>query len=420
MPDQREWSSHRWNPVRTVNRALYLIFACLVVFAVYHALPPSHITIETGPVNGSYYDDALKYKQELQSQGIAVTLQPNPDSVDIIDRVAVATGQVRIGFVAQRVNRADFPDVRSLGAIELQPLFIFYSTGMGQIATPDDLRGRRIVMPTQLSATSEASLRLLRHYDVTPENTSITFLPIAKAAAALGAGQFDAGFFMLAPRNAFITRLAANRKLRLLSLGDVVALSRIDPYVRPVVLPHRVYDVESDIPPEDIHMLAAPVNVVVREDTPPAILYPLMQAMADVHQGATLINNAGEFPNLINISLPADPLATQFQKSGTPWIYRNLPLWMASLIDSYFVLGLALVVIIEVYRGFHYLTELVDFLFVNLWLWILMRIERRSRGGQRLTAIERKLVDLAESTLSRTDKHRRSEELIGHIRRTMR
>ncbi len=295
-------------------------------------------------------------------------------------------------------------------------MFIFYAAKLGATDSLDVLRGHRIVMPPEHSASSQAALQVLRRYDVTAANTSITFLPIADAVQALQAGRYDAGFFMLTPDNSFVTSLAADDNLRLLSLSDTVALSRLDPYLRAVVLPRRVYDVEQNIPAQDVNLLAATVNVVARKDTPDAVLYPLLAAMAQQHRASSLVANAGRFPNLVELSLPAAPTAVRFEKSGMPWVYENLPLWMASLIDSYLAIGVAIVVIIEFYRTSVYFSDLCEFLFISMWLGLLANIERRtSRGGQ-LRTIDHKLVTLAERTLKRTSRHRRGEELVGRIR----
>jgi hypothetical protein len=163
-------------------------------------------------------------------------------------------------------------------------------------------------------------------------------------------------------------------------------------------------------------MLAATVNVVARRNVPPAILYLLLDAMNDTHHGSTLINDAGVFPNLVDISLPANPLATEYEKDGVPWIYRVLPRWMAALVDSYLIIGLALVMIAELWRNTFHLTELIDFLLTHFWLRVLLRIERRARSGNKLDVIHHKLVDIAESALFRGDRRQRSEEIIGRIR----
>jgi hypothetical protein len=79
-----------WTPVRALNGTIYILVALLLTGAISRAIPPSHITIATGPIGGSYSQHAPKYKQELQSRGIAVTLRPDPDSVKIISHVEAA------------------------------------------------------------------------------------------------------------------------------------------------------------------------------------------------------------------------------------------------------------------------------------------------------------------------------------------
>jgi TRAP-type uncharacterized transport system substrate-binding protein len=416
MADQPRRHVLGWKPLRVINYSIYALSLIFITIAIYRAIPPTQVTIGTGPIGGSYYEDAMSYQRALESRGITVHLKPIPDSLDIINYVESEQNHVSIGFTAQQINPVNYPNTRSLGAIELQPLFVFAATKLGIMNTPDGLRGRSIVMPPERSATSQAALQLLRRYDVTPANTHVTFLPIAEAVSGLAKGAFDAGFFMLSPTDGFITTLVADRNLRLLSLRDAVTLSRLDPYLRPIVLPHGVYDLEKDIPVEDVHMLAATVNVVANRNVAPAILYALFQAMSDTHHGSSLINNAGEFPNLVDISLPAHPVATDFEKNGIPWAYFYLPRWMASLVDSYLIIGLTIVAVAELWSSMVYLTELVDFLFVHFWLRILVRIEKHARSGRELDAFRIKLVDIAESALFRTDRRQRSEELIGRIR----
>jgi TRAP-type uncharacterized transport system substrate-binding protein len=407
----------RWRPLGAINYGVYALSLIFIAIAIYRAVPPTQVTIGTGPVGGSYYEDALSYQRALASRGFTVHLKPIPNSLDIVNYVESERDHVSIGFTAQDINPANYPNTRSLGAIELQPLFVFAATRLGIMNTPDGLRGHSIVMPPERSATSHAALQLLRRYDVTPANTHITFMPIAEAVSGLAKGTFDAGLFMLSPTDGFITTLVADKNLRLVNLRDAVTLSRLAPYLRPILLPRGVYDLENDVPPDDVHMLAATVNIVANRNVAPAILYALFQAMSDTHHASTLINNAGVFPNLVDIALPADPVATDFQKNGIPWSYAYLPRWMASLVDSYLIIGLTIVAVAELCTSMFHLTEFIDFLFVHFWLRILLGIEKHARSGRELDAFRIKLVDIAESALFRTDRRQRSEELIGRIRK---
>jgi len=385
-------------------------------FAAYAGFPPSRIIIATGPIGGSYYENAEKYKKILSREGVDLVLKPVPNSLDIINYVESKTDGVEVGFVARPLDGQDFPNTLSLGAIEQQPLFIFTAVKLGSLNTPDGLRGHRLVMPPERSVTSQAALALLSQYDVTASNTPISFMPIAQAVAALQRGDFDAGFFMLDPQDEFITALAADSNLQIMGLRDSVTLSRLDPGLHPLTLPRGIFNLDKDIPPQNVPVLAATITVVARRDLHQAAIYLLLQAMGEVHRGSSLINDAGAYPNLTDIALPPHPRAIDYEKSGLPWAYQNLPLWLASLVNSYMVIALVFLILIEFWELIHYSMELIDFLFVHFCFGILRRIEHRARHGHVLRPREVKLVEMLERALTRSDRRRRSEELIGRIR----
>jgi hypothetical protein len=74
------------------------------------------------------------------------------------------------------------------------------------------------------------------------------------------------------------------------------------------------------------------------------------------------------------------------------------------------------IVLIEFARYFLYVVEVVDFLFAALFLAALGWIERHGRRGGQLGRRHMLMVDLAERSLLRGDRHRRGAELIGRIR----
>jgi TRAP-type uncharacterized transport system substrate-binding protein len=404
------------SPLRFVRLALLFLAAGIIVFAVIRALPPRSVTIEIGPLGGSYHEIALKYRDVLRAHGIEAILRPQPDSLDIIDDVDRVGSDVDIGFTAQVVKREQYPRTAAAAVIEYQPLFMFYNISMGEIATLTNLRGKRIVMPPERSATSAIALRTLSLYDVTPTNSHLTFMPLADAVRALKAGQFDAGIFMLAPDNAIIVDLINSDSFRLLSTGEEKGITRHLPFLRTVVLPRGSYDVENNTPPDDATLVAAPVNVIVRKDIHPAVLYTLLEAMDEVHYGSTLVSDPGEFPSVVGTVLAPHKLAAQYAKLGMPWIYRNLPLWFASLIESYLIVGLVIFILIECFKSSKYLGELIDLILQSASLRILRHIERTARPGRPVTGLRSLMVHYIERTLFRVSRRKRNEELIGRIR----
>jgi TRAP-type uncharacterized transport system substrate-binding protein len=394
---------------------LIITVLSLIGFAVWRSLPPSVVTIETGPIGGSYYEHAEQYAERMRARGINVVLRPEPDSLGIINDVEREDSGVDIGFTAQSIERDKYHHVRSAGAVELQPLFIFTQRKLGDIASLEQLRGRHIVMPPERSATSRAAIELLGLFGITAENSSFSFTPLDQAARALTSGQADAGFFMLAPDNAVIAAMTANPDLQLVDTREGRAITRHLPFLRVTTLSHGSFDLRRNVPPIDTELIAATVNVVVRSELQPAVLYTLLNAMKDVHHDATLISDAGDFPSVVGTDLLAEPLAVDYSKDGEPWTFRNLPLPIASLIDRYLVIGVALLLCAEIYKHTVELGELLNVILEHLCLRTLAYIDRRAVPGQPLTPARRFAVQLVERALTSNDKRKRSEELMKRL-----
>ena len=326
-----------------------LVISGLLVLAILLGLlrvkPPHELTIESGPVGGSYYQDAVAYQNVLAAQGIDLKIRPKPNSLEIIKDVGDPQTGVDVGFIAQDVPAVQAAPVQTIGDVELQPLFVFASAELGRRSVLDDLRGRKVVMPPSDSATSDAAVRVFELYDINRENTSFAFMPLTDAVRELRAGHFDAGVFMLAPESPVIRELAADTGLHLVPIDAAKAIANHLPFLRAVVLPRGIYDIADAIPPVDTPMVAAPVGIVVRKDLHPWLIYSLLQALTKVHHHSTLLTSAGDFPTIAGSQLEAHPLAESYYRSGLPWTYRELPSWLAAFIDKYNVIVLGVLLL---------------------------------------------------------------------------
>jgi TRAP-type uncharacterized transport system substrate-binding protein len=374
-------------------RLIVLAVAVLaIVVGVISARPPSQVTIEVGPVGGSYHQVALHYVPAFKNAGIDLQLRSKDNSVEIMHDLADPNSGVDIGFEAQDVSEYRHAPVFTVGHIQLQPLFVFASADLGRRVALTDLRGRKIVMPPISSATSAAAIRMFQLYDITPDNTSFTFLPLVTAASELRAGRYDAGVFMLAPENEVIRGLASYSGLRLVTFAEAKAISQHLPFLRPIVLPRGIYDIADGIPPTDVTMLAGTVDVVVRQGLHPHVIHTLLEAMAEEHRGATFLSNAGDYPTIAGSELTVQPLAQDYYRAGAPWVYRNLPSWLASFVDHYLLIGLALFVAFELYRWSQYLAEIARALLAS-------HAELRARRGA--GPVERAKPDHASNSADR-------------------
>ncbi len=393
-----------------------VLIVAVIGWVAVSAIPPNMITIETGPVGGGYYDDAVKYQAVLRQHGIKTVIVPKADSLALIADVQNDRSGTRVGFAAQDVKPDDVPDVSSAGRVEIQPLFTFVQRRLAPLDGMRALRGHSIVLPPEHSATSEAALKLLSLFDIDGSNSKITMMPLNEAVAALQAGSFDAGMFLLSADNGFIKTMAMTPTLSLVDDHHTLAESRRMPFLQPVVLPRGIYSLADDLPPDDIGLVGAPVDVVVRNNINPALGYALLGAMAKVHRGATLVSTAGAFPTPSGSALPTLPIAAGYYRNGIPWVYRELPPPVAVFVDRNLAFVLTLLVLTQVYLGSKWIYELGYFSADQVALLVLLWIYRSSARRKKLSDRRLRLVQGIERMLLRQTNKQRRDTLIARIR----
>ena len=395
------------------------LFWCIYL-GVNQALPPKLIIIETGPIGGSYHHTALLYARHFEEAGLKVDVRPNPQSLQTIDRLNADVPRtdatyVDIGFTVQELSEAKYPNVLSAGVIQLQPLFVFYNRQLGEQKSPSGLKGKRVVMPPMGSASAQAATALLALYGVDDKTAQFTYLPISQATEALKAGLHDAGFFMLSPSNAMIRGLVLTPTLAMLPIQESQGVTRRLDQLRPIKLPYGAFDLQTGVPDKDLDMVAGAVNVMVRKDLSPAVLYVLLKAMNKEHGGQTLVSSKGDFPTTIGTALPAHPFAVQSNKTGTPWAFTTFSPAIASVIDKYWFLVLSIIFVANFYSVCLYLFELYESVTNYLSVRILRSLQARHAAGHQAGRWSRWLLAVAAKVVKHESRHQQAHALYQQI-----
>lgn len=397
----------------------FLYGGLALALAIYVAtvLPPRSIVIEAGPMGGTYYAHATAYAEVLEEHGFNVTLRSNPNSTTIIDHVNDPNEGVDIGFVAQPTDPALTPRVRILGKIELQPLFLFYSTALGEIVSPVNLRNRHIVLPPPASASAIAALDLLAIYGVTPETATIEHLDIAEGVQRLANGEVDAGFFMLASENPLIRQLAADAELASFSYDDARSIAINLDYLIPATLPAGAFDLAQSLPPGQLDLVGAEVQVITHADLHPALALAMLDAMERRHITATAVSDAGQYPDFTGTGLPVLETVRDYQLSGRPWAYQIFGSFWGSLFDEFFVLIFAVFLAVQAERTARYLFEGLEL--IGLWAAgsVVDRQIRAHAKGRKPGVISQILLELSVRLIERVTVSQRAEERLARWRR---
>ncbi len=313
----------------------------VVAYQFVEPAPPKHIVITTGSESGAYYQFANRYAAILAKNGITLEVKTSAGSLENLERLK--NDEAQIGFVQGGVvppkedpDAEDDSGLLSLGSLFYEPVWVFYR-GDKKLDRLTDLRGKRIAIGQEGSGVRQLAQQLLVANEI-PLGRNLVPVAGLKAAEELQQGRIDAAFIIAAESAPVVQVLLRSPGVRLMSFAQANAYQRRFPFLTRLTLPQGVADLVRDYPPEDIKVLAPTANLIIRDDLHPALQTLLLQALSDVHGKSGFFQDAGEFPSYMDQMLPLSPDAARYFKSGSPFLQRYLPFWLAVLIDRLIVL----------------------------------------------------------------------------------
>jgi len=346
--------SHRNLVAIAVITVAVLVSALLWMAAsILRPLPPTAVTMVTGPEGSAYHAFGKRYREILAREGIELRLLPTAGAVENLAMLQDPQSNVKIGFLQGGITSAkESPDLVSLGAVFYEPLWFFYRDQF-RGKNIQVLRGRKISIGPEGGGTRALTLKLLEQNGINERFADLLSLTPQASGEKLVRGEIDAAFMLTSWDDPVVQRLLHEERIELASFPRTDAYLALYPYLNKVVLPNGVVDLRRNRPPADVLLFAPKASIAVRKDLHPAIQYLLLVAAERVHSRPEIFQKAGTFPSAEAIDLPLSDEARQFYRSGRPFLQRHLPFWMAVLLDR--LLVLLIPVIGVAYPLLHYL-----------------------------------------------------------------
>jgi hypothetical protein len=236
---------------------------------------------------------------------------------------------------------------------------------------------------------------------------AVQLLPLTQdqAGEALLRGEIDGAVMVSSWETPVVRQLLASTAVDLVSFPRADAYVALYPYLTKLVLPNGVGSLALNRPPADVNLVAPKASLIVRRDLHPAIQYLLLEAASEIHSAPGVFQKPGQFPAAERIDLPLSAQASQFYRSGPPFLQRYLPFWLAVLASGLLVLLIPIV-------GVAYpLLRIAP----ALYGWNMRRRIFRLYGELKFieSALESASGDAAERLKERLD---RLEARAGHLR----
>jgi TRAP-type uncharacterized transport system substrate-binding protein len=336
-----------WSGLIKGLAALLCILGVVSLALIYFfPAPPSTIAMAVGFKGGSYGIIAEHYKDILARAHVNLELRTATGSAEHFKLLQDRNSGVSAAFVQGGIsNSKQAPGLLSLGRINYQIFCVFYrATEVLNDLT--ELKGKRIAVGPGGAAGRVVAEKVLAISGVSSENSTLLPFTGQAAADALNDGKADAAILGLSSDAPILQTLLRDSRIRLMSVTDAEALTRVFPFLVWLVLPRGTIDYEKKIPASDIVLFSTTNSILVRNDLHPALISLLAQALAETHNERGLFEQAGEFPTQTDPEFPMAEAAVDYYKNGPSFLKRYLPFWMVSHVQRLLAVLLAAGVIV--------------------------------------------------------------------------
>jgi TRAP transporter TAXI family solute receptor len=302
--------------------------------------PPHKIVIASGSPNGAYFRFAQKYADELKKDHLTLEVRETAGSVENLELLGQKDSGVSVAIVQGGVASPEqIQEFHALGSMYHEPLWVFYR-GDNRLVRLSELAGKRIGIGPQGSGTQAIARQLLAVNGLIESQSAqqngravLVEESVADSAKALQKGELDAAFFVAAFEADYIQALLHDPGVKLLSFDQHEAYHRRFRFLDPVTVPAGLANLGTNVPSQDISLLAPTAMLVVRKDFHPALVPLLLMTASRIHGRGDELSDPGEFPSPSFCDFPVSDDAKRFYTSGQPVLQRLLPFWVASLVD---------------------------------------------------------------------------------------
>lgn len=329
-----------------------LALGVVLILFVTRPFPPRTVTLAVGQPGSTYELLGKRYQEYFAREGVALTLVNTAGSRESIAEADDAGSPINGGFLLGGVaHKGDFPHLVSLGSVQYVPLWFFYRgppfSGSDAVSY---FRGKPIAIGTEGSGTELLLTRILAMRGINIEksdSSNFRRLLHADAVEQLLDGRIEAMAIADGIDSPTIQNLLTHPEIHIFDFAYADAYVKRMPYLEMVTIPRGSLDLVKLDPPNDIHMIASTITLLVEKTMHPALQLLFLQATENISEESdSFFGRIDQFPAYIDKSIPLSPVAERYFSKGAPWLTGALPFWLVNYIDRMWLLVLGVFAIV--------------------------------------------------------------------------
>lgn len=347
-PVNQKITSISWKDITFTSVPVVLLIV-LASWATLHLLspaPPNKIVILGGPKGSSFDLNAHRYAELIKLHGLKVEVIETEGSEENLDILQNQKSKADIGFVQNSSSLGENTShLVSLGTVWVQPLLVFYRGEDLNFIT--QLKGKRVAIGPDDSATNEFVDEVLRQNGMGKHDLTALLLEPEDSIKALVKNKVDAIFLtgeLVSVER--VNQIMDIPGIKVMNFEQAEGYTREFKFLSQLDIPEGAFNLGKNIPHRKIHLIGTSVELVAKDTLHPALSDLIVAASREVNGKPNMFRDRKEFPKLIEHTIPISEEAQRYYTSGSPFLYKKLPFWLASFLDRIFIILLPLALVL--------------------------------------------------------------------------
>lgn len=411
---------------------LVLVIGVVLLIFFTRPLPPKTVTLAVGQPGSTYELLGKRYQTYFAQAGVTLELINTAGSRESVVEADDAGSPINAGFLLGGIaHKGDFPHLESLGSVQYLPLWFFYRgpqfTGADAVSY---FKGKPIAIGREGSGTELLLTRILAMRGIALDEDADNFrrLNHAEAVAQLLKGDIDAMAIVDGIDSPTIQNLLAHPEIHIFDFAYADAYVKRMPYLEMVMIPRGSLNLVKLDPPNDIHMIASTITLLVEKTLHPALQLLFLEATDAISEEAEpFFGRNDQFPAYIDKSIPLSPVAERYFSKGAPWLSGYLPFWLVNYIDRMWLMVLAIFAIVlplfrlvpnyRLFRSRQLISDAYDELkIIEERMYAATAVEQLRYLADRIEILDLELADVWVSS-DETNRFYTMKSAIGLVRR---
>lgn len=328
------------------NRIFVISLVFIVSGIIYWMglIPPKTLTVATASENSGYSQLVKLSQSEFKKGGMDVEPRFTSGSLQNLELLRNLDSGVDAALIQGGLDprEEDLGEMVSLGSVGYEPVWIFYRNSLAK--KPEQIKDFSNLLvgvgPDEGGTQAIARKIFSAHNIEIDKKRNFKFDSYENNARDLKNGALDAIIIVSPILSTSVKDFLRSKEYGIFEFKYAQAYEKRFPFLQAVQIPKASLDIDLQIPPRDITLIATTTSLVVKKSLHPDTQIMVLSILKKLFMESKILffSKRGEMPSYIDPTYPLSDSARYFYDNGLTFGLKHFPYIIAGIVDKIWLL----------------------------------------------------------------------------------